>query len=209
MATSSSAVTILQYTQQNPNDVVTASVSGSTTTLSVTNQLIFINNLANLNQSPPLPATLSIAATSTGAASTSANRIEQLFNGTITIRNIAGTANVLTTTFTNAVLGGLAGGSSVSLVGSRPPGGVLFTSDIPALQALILDNPPENFAISFSNLSSPLAITSNTIAGFTAQNTGTFATAVIPEPSGIVMAGMAMVAGLGSLGWRRRQSSRA
>jgi hypothetical protein len=32
---------------------------------------------------------------------------------------------------------------------------------------------------------------------------------VIPEPSGLAMAGMAMLASLSCLGWRRRQSSRA
>jgi len=85
----------------------------------------------------------------------------------------------------------------------------LFTSNFAAIVALIAGNPPENFSLSFSNLTPPLGITGSTISSFLAQNTGTFATgttAVVPEPSGIVMAGMAMVAGLGGLGWRRRQS---
>jgi hypothetical protein len=222
MATSSSAVTILQFAQINPNDVVTATVSGSTTTLS-TNSAgaagsipVRITNIGGTLLGTPIDAFETFTnVTSTGTATTTAGRVEQLYSGTIAITSTAGGGggNFLTATFQNAVLSGLLGGGSASLVGSRPPQSLTFTSNFAAIVPLIAGNPPENFAISFSNLTPPLAVTGSTIAGFTAQNSGTFATgtdvAPIPEPSGIVMAGMAMIAGLGGLGWRRRQSSRA
>jgi len=217
MATSSGAITILQFAQTNPNDFVTATASGASTTLTTNSTLapgsipIQITNIAGAALGVPIPAFETfIGVTSTGTATTTAGVIEQLYSGTIAItqgpNNTGG--NFLTATFTNATLSGFAGGGSASLVGSRPPQNVTFTSNFAAIIPLILGNPPENFAISFSNITPTLSVSGTTIAGFTAQNSGTFA-AVVPEPSGIAMAGMAMVAGLGCLGWRRRQSSRA
>ena len=217
MATSSSAVTILQFGQTNPNGFITAIALGGTTRLT-TNSLVApgsepikITNIGGTLLATPLDAFETfIDVVSTGTATTSAGTIEQLYSGTIAITSGANNTggNFLTATFQNAVLSGLTGGGSASLVGSRPPQSVLFTSNLAAIIPLIAGDPPENFALSFSNLTPPLGTTGSTISSFLAQNTGTFATgtAVVPEPSGIVMAGMAMVAGLGGLGWRRRQS---
>lgn len=222
MATSSSAVTILQFGQTNPNDVVTATAAGATTTLTTNSTLapgsipVQITNIGGTPLGTPLPAFETfIGVTSTGTATTTTGTIEQLFSGTIAITSLPGGTggNFLTATFTNATLFGLAGGGSASLVGSRPPQNVTFTSNFAPIIPLIAGNPPENFSISFSNIIPGLTMTGSTIAGFTAQNAGTFATGtatnVIPEPSGIVMAGTAMLASLGCFGWRRRQSSRA
>jgi hypothetical protein len=220
MATSSSAVTVLQFGQTNPNDVVTATASGGTTTLT-TNSLaapgsipVQITNIGGTPLGVPIPAFETyINVVSTGTATTSAGQVEQLYSGTIAITsgpNATG-GNFLTATFQNALLSGLAGGGSASLVGSRPPQNVVFTSNFAAIVPLIAGNPPENFSISFSNIN-PAFTAGTTISGFTAQNTGTFATgttAVIPEPSGVVMAGTAMLVSLGCFGWRRRQSSQA
>lgn len=219
MATSSSAVTILQFGQQFPTDVVTATTAGGVTTLRTSSALdpnsipVLITNIGGVTLGTPLPAFETFTnVVSTGTAVNTAGQIDQLYSGTIAITSGAnGTGgNFLTTVFTNADLSGPLGGNSASLVGSRPPQGVLFTSNFAQIVPLIAGNPPENFSLSFSNLTPGLAITGGTIAGFTAQNTGTFATgtAVVPEPSGIVMAGMALIGGLG-FGWRRRQSSRA
>jgi len=222
MATSSSAVTILQFGQTNPNDVVTATVSGSTTTLT-TNSLaaagsipIQITNIANTPLAVPIPAFETfVGVTSTGTATTSAGTIQQLFSGTIAITsgpNNTGN-NILTVAFTNASLSGLAGGGSASLFGSRPPQNVLFTSSNAAIIPLIAGNPPENFSLAFSGITPALSITGTTIAGFTARNAGTFdtgtPTAVIPEPSGVVMAGTAMLVSLGCFGFRRRKPAQA
>jgi len=112
--------------------------------------------------------------------------------------------------FTNAVLSGTAGGG---LKGSDlTPQTAVYTSDIAAITALIAANPRESFGLAFSGITPPLSIANGTIANFNAVHVGTFdanPAAVVPEPSGIVMAGTAMVAGLGCFGWRRRQSSRS
>jgi hypothetical protein len=218
MATPGSAVTILQFGQTNPSDFVTAVASATSTTLNTSSSLspqsipVLITNIGGTNLATPLPAFETFQnVTSTGTATTTAGTIEQLYSGTIAITagpNATG-GNFLTATFQNAVLSGSTGGGSASLVGSRPPQNVTFTSNFAAIVPLIAGNPPENFSISFSNLTPPLAISGSTIAGFTGQNTGTFATGtteVIPEPSGLVMAGMAVIAGLGCCGWRRRRA---
>jgi len=130
MATSSSAVTILQFGQTNPNDVVTATVSGSTTTLTTSSAAaagsipVKITNIGGTLLGTPLDAFETFTnVTSTGTATTTAGTIEQLYSGTIAITSGAGGTggNFLTATFQNAVLSGLAGGGSASLVGSRPP----------------------------------------------------------------------------------------
>lgn len=223
MATASSAVTILQFGQTNPNDVVTATVAGSVTTLTTNSAAagsipILITNIGGVQLGTPLAAFETfIGVTSTGTATSAGGTISEMFSGTIAITSGANNTggNILTTVFSGATLSGLAGGGSAALVGSRPPQNVVFTSNLAAIVPLIAGNPPENFAISFSGINTPpgLSLSGTTIAGFTARNTGTFdtgtPTAVIPEPSGIVMAGTAMIASLGCFGWRRRQSSRA
>jgi len=218
MATSSSAVTILQFNQQFPTDSVTAVVVGTTTQLRTSSALdpnsipVLIGNIGGTTLGTPLPAFETfINVVSTGTATTaSTGEIQQLYSGTIAITSGANNTggNFLTATFQNAVLSGT--GNAGGLSGSRPPQNVTFTSNFAAIVPLIAGNPPENFTIGFSGITPGLTITGGTIAGFTARNTGTFDTgpAVVPEPSGIVMAGMALIGGLG-FGWRRRQSSRA
>jgi hypothetical protein len=211
LGTSANAATILQFAQTSPNDVVTATVSGSTTTLTTPAGSIpvLITNIGGTVLGTPLPAFETfIGVTSTGAATDGAT-VSQTFSGTIAITAGPGNTggNFLTTTFSGAVLSGPNGGNSASLVGSNPPQNVTFTSNFAAIIPLIAGNPPENFAISFSNVTPSLTISGSTIAGFTAQNTGTFATGIIPEPASLVMASTAVFAGLGCYGWRRRKSS--
>jgi hypothetical protein len=220
LATPSSAVTILQFGQTNPDDFVTATSSGGTTTLTTSSAAspfsipVQITNIGGDPVAPPIPAFETFQnVVSTGTATTAGGTVEQLYSGTIAITsgpNATG-GNFLTATFQNASLSGFLGGGSASLVGSRPPQNVTFTSNFAAIIPLIAGNPPENFSISFSNINPPLSLSGTTIAGFTAQNSGTFATGdvPIPEPSGIVMASMAMIGSLGCYGWRRRQSSQA
>jgi len=218
MATSSSAVTILQFGQPSNQDFVTATVAAGVTTLVTNSQLapgsipVTITNLAGVTVNQPAFETF-INVRSTGTATTANNSVQQLYSGTIAYtagpNNTGG--NFLTVTFQDALLSGNLGGGSASLVGSRPPGSVTFTSNFAAIVPLIAGNPPENFSISFQDIPSPgLTVAGGTIASnFRATTQGGFATgevAPIPEPSGIVMAGTAMIACLGCIGWRRRQS---
>jgi len=221
MVTPSRAVTVLQFAQINPADFVTATAGGATTTLTTNSAAaagsipIVITNIAGTQVSMNAFETL-IGVTSTGVATSAAGQIEQLYSGTIAITTAAGGAggNFLTAAFTNATLSGLTGGGSASLVGSRPPQNVVFTSNFAAIIPLIAGNPPENFALSFSGIAQPpgLSLSGTTTASFTAQNTGTFATgtvAGVPEPASIVTSSTAILACLGCFGWRRFRSSRA
>jgi len=225
MATSSHAVTILQYGQTNPADFKTATATGGTTTIttssgaSPTSIPVTITNIGGI----VLPPALAIPAfetwtnvTSTAAATTSGSTITQLFRGTLAYTSgVNGTGiNYLTATFVGGFLTGTSGGGSASLIASDPPAAnVVYTSTdarVLAAIAALGTNPQDNFAISFSGIGQPpgFSLTGTTVASFTAQNSGTFsASAVVPEPSGLVMAGTAALASLGCFGWRRRQSS--
>jgi len=219
MASSASAVTILQFGQTSPTDVVTATFAGGVTTLN-TNSLaapgsiaVKITNIGGTLLGTPIDAFETFTnVVSTGTATTVGGNIVDLYSGTIAITSGPGGTggNFLTTTFTDATLSGATGGGSAALVGSRPPQNVLFTSNFAQIIPLIAGNPPENFSISFSNINPGLTITGTganaTIAPFTAQNTGTFATGTaVPEPASIAMVSMGLLTGLGCF-MRRRHS---
>lgn len=223
LGTSANASTILQFTQANPNDVVTATnVDGTSTTLTTNSPAapgsipVLITNIGGTILGAPIAAFETFTGvTSSGAATLSGGNITQPFSGTIAITQLPGGAggNFLTATFSNSQLSGASGGNSASLVGSRPPQTVTFTSNFAAIIPLIAGNPPENYTGGFSSLAPGLSITGTTLAGFTAQNTGTFGTfgtsAVIPEPASVVMASTAVLAGLGVFGWRRFKVAQA
>jgi hypothetical protein len=201
IAASSNATTILQFGQTNPNDFVTATAAGATTlttssTVNPNSIPVLITNVGGNTLGTPLAAFETfLNVTSTGTATTTAGTIEQLYSGAIAItsgpNNTGG--NFLTASFQNAVLSGLAGGNAASLLNSRPPNNVTFTSNFAAIIPLIAGNPPENFSISLTNVFPGLSVSGSTIAGFTAQNAGSFATS-IPEPAaGLVTAGMMIV----------------
>jgi hypothetical protein len=228
MATSSSAATVLQYTQANPNtEFKSAVAAGGVTTITTTPGSILVNigNIGNIPLSPaPGPNQVFQAfetftnVRSTGPATQVGNEIRQSFAGTISYTSLPGGAgtNYLTATFVDAVLFGQAGGSSASLVDSDPPStDVNYTSSDPRVLALFSTLGPnlqDNFSISFTGLGG-LGITGTganaTISNFTARNAGSFDTQPVPEPSGVVLAGTAFIASLGCYGWRRRQSSQA
>jgi len=235
MATPGSAVTILQYTQVNPNDVKTVTAAGGVTTINTTGVGGSIPvNIGNIGGIPltiaPGPNQIFQAfETYTGVVSTNAatlvgDQISQTFSGRISFTAAPGGSgfNYLTINFVGALLTGTQGDGSATFRASDPPlTEVVFTSDDARVNAAFAALGPaalrlENFAVGFSGIPQPPGFnitgtgTNATIAGFTAQNAGTFsATAVVPEPSGLAMAGTAMLASLGFIGWRRRQPSQA
>jgi len=217
MATSSSAITILQFQQVRNQDSVMATAAGGITTLTTDSLAVpgsipvFISILGNDDLNPPILANETfLNVVSTGTATTAAGEVVQTFSGGIRFTAAGGPGAgtvLLLAQFVDATFSGL--GGSGALKSSAPPKSVTFSSQDPDVQALIDANPARNFSVSFSGISPPLSIVGGTIASFTARNTGTFDVTPVPEPSGIAMAGTAMLVSLGCFGWRRRQSSRA
>jgi len=208
LATSADAATILVFGQSNTStEVVTSTATGGTTTFSsgpgvpATPITVGVTNIGGVTPPPgtTLPETFSF--TSSQAVTGSAGNFTQGgFSGTFSFGNqIVGTltGGVLTTTTGPA-------GSTGSFLANN----VTFTTLGAGILAQ-LGNPPLNLvngtiAISLANISF-----SGTSISFTAQNSGLVTANVIPEPASIVMAGMAVVAGLGGMGLRRIKAARA
>jgi len=159
-----------------------------------------------------LPPILSISAketftnvTSIGAATNVNGVISQAFSGVISYLDpTTPTINYLTITFTGQ-LRGTAGGLTADLSADNSVAGqnVSFTSTDPRVIPF-LNDPIKNFGITMTGLSAPLAISNGTIAGFTSSNeAGNVSTATIPEPTSVVMAGTAVLVGLGCSKLRR------
>lgn len=222
LATSASAATILQFKQTSsvPPDQVTATNTGTpngTTVLTTGSALVPGGIPVDLTIGP---ATISAneffvapgLTSGVGGATLSGTTVSQDgYSGTIQFigTGVNAGVNILTATFTGGTLSGALNGASAGLNASAPTNNVVFTSAFAPVIALMGgNNVPGGFNISFSNIPA-LTISNNSIASFTAQNSGTFSTAVIPEPTSIVMAGMSVVAGLGFHGLRRLSSSRS
>jgi len=223
LATSASAATILQFKQTSsvPPDQVTATNTGTpgTTVLTTNSALVPGGIPVDLTIGP---ATISAneffvapgLTSGVGGATLSGTTVSQDgYSGTIQFIGAPGGpnagVNILTATFSGGTLSGSLDGASAGLNASAPTNNVVFTSAFAPVIALMGgNNVPGGFNISFSNIPA-LTISNNSIASFTAQNSGTFSTSVIPEPTSIVMAGMSVVAGLGFHGLRRLSSSRS
>lgn len=201
MAGSTQAGTILQFNQNSSNDVVNAVESGGVTTLSTGGPFIAVGllNFNGLTFIPPLPANETYTnVQSVGAATMNGGTISQLFSGTISFT--LGANEYLTATFTNAVFSGAAGGHSASLNATAPD--LTFTSN----QASF--GPITGMSIGFSGIGA-LAITNDSVASFSAQNTGTFS-AAIPEPSALCLGSLAVFMGaLGAYGRKRMKNELA
>jgi hypothetical protein len=232
MASSANADAILQFTQQNQSQspVIATNPTSNTTRLTSTGTgaagaippgwiPVFITFPPPGGGPTPLPQaafmTFEVAGLNSGvggATQTGTSISQDSYTGTIRFNsNVTGTGtNFLTATFTGGAVSGPQNGNSAGLAASQPPTTVTFTSDIPAITAVIAASPGRNFALSFSGLTSPLVLTGPlpTIDGFLASNTGTFST-IIPEPSSIVMASISALAGLGCLGLRRFKATQA
>ncbi len=143
-------------------------------------------------------ADLNFTASSTAPITSAGGAFEQIgWSGTISFTQAAGTVNVLTATFTDAVFtvtSGPGGTQSGSLVVSGNCGSVLcYTSDWLSVADLKFNN----FALSFSGISGYTAAGGN----FRAAGSGTFAGAPIPEPATWAL----MIAGFGLVGAAARR----
>lgn len=212
-ATPALAVTFAQTQQANPaqSTFFFTNNGNGTSTISGSGQLGLL-----LTDDPPLEAPLfmgifdfqpvdfSYTGTSTQSAFLAGPTYQQLIDsGTLTFTNALG--NILTVTFTNALLGGrdggvfLWGGDDTSIGAS-----VSYTSDFDSPELSTFDG-SDNFmlALTLNPSSSNLALGSNgQLASFQASATGTFRTAV-PEPGAWAM----MILGFGGVGglMRRRR----
>ncbi len=187
--------TVLAFGQQNPADIITATVSGGVTSLSTAGNLdgagvsipVSITNYLGVPQVPfPILAYETfVGVHSTGTATTVAGTISQNFVGTIDFTvspGVAGPGNpaFLIATFSgpNGTFSGGAGGGSASLSASEPSDTVTFT-----VPGLTFANAA--IALGFSGIVIPpgLSTSGTTVGPFTAQGAGTFSATVVPEPS--------------------------
>jgi hypothetical protein len=209
VAYSTQAGTVLQFAQVNAADTVTATESDGVTTLSTAGNPVMDGGpssiavtLTNFNgaPAPPIPVFETfIGVTSTGTATMSGGQIAQLFSGTIEFTVNPGPASAsnpdfLTATFTNAVFLGTT--NSASLTVSAP--------DLTLSSSMATFGTVTGMAIGFSGINStPLGINNGSVASFTAQNSGTFSAAAVPEPSTLCLASFATA--IGALAYGRKK----
>lgn len=207
--------TVLAFGQQNPLDVISATISGGVTSLSTAGNAdgagvsipVSITNYLGVPQVPfPILAFETfVGVHSTGTATTAAGTISQNYVGTVEFTvnpGVAGPGNAafLIATFSgpNGTFSGGVGGGSAGLNASEPSDTVTFT--VPGLS---FGNAA--IALSFSGIPIPPGLTTSgtTIGPFTAQGAGTFSGTTIPEPSTLCLASFAAV--VGTLAYGRKK----
>ena len=203
-AAPASATTILTFGQSAGGSPITGTNNGAgSTTITGTNVAISITQIDAL-LGTPIAAFLNFTATSSGAATTIAGNVVQVFTGTFTITSLAGGGgvNYLSSagTFIDSVFGS---GASLTLSVAQPPDTVAFSSDVIADLGLA-----RGLSFSFANVTPPVGIHNGSLGSFTSSVSGTFSANVgqqVPEPGSLVLVGLAM---LGLVGFLRRKSLR-
>jgi hypothetical protein len=203
-----SSMTVLQFGQTNPLDIITATDVAGTTTLSTAGNIdgglvsvpvTITNFLGTPGLAIPAFETF-VGVMSTGPATGS---VSQPFSGTIEITSgIGGTGlNYLTATFgpgpggSSPTLAGTSGGFTANLTASDPPQSLVLTTD-PIFTTIL--SPPSSMNIAIGNITPALGTAGGSIDSFIAQNSGTFSasTTVIPEPGTLCLASFGVVFGV-------------
>jgi hypothetical protein len=212
LASTTNAASIVEFSQATPGQTITSSNVGNNTTLSVTGNptSVTVSKLAGLT--PPPPGTSYIEtftfSSTTPPSGSDGNMSQGGFSGSFSyslggVTQVAGniTGGILTT-ITNG-----SGGTTVNFNTSN----VQFTTvAAPILQQTFgTSNIPLTSLIGTYQLTlTPVPNPTNSL-NFTASAGGIITAQVVPEPASVVMASMALVAGLGGVGLRRIKVSRA
>jgi hypothetical protein len=209
------AGTILQFGQANPNDVVTATLSGGVTSLStagnvdgsgVSVPVLITNFLGTPVVAIPAFETF-IGVHSVGVDTLAGGQVIQSFVGTVMFSSLPGGlgADFLTATFVSptlpGVVSGTQGGTQAQLSATGPPQLLILKSDF----ELAGFANPTSMTLGFSNVSPGLEDSTGSIRAFTGQNAGTFAASIVPEPSSMGMGAIALIAVSLMARYRRRK----
>jgi hypothetical protein len=222
LANTANAANIMSFTGAGNGTILGTTVSNTTTLttdspLNPGHVLVVIGTIGT-GQTNLLAVETFNLVRSNAAASVVNGQIQQdQYTGTITFDAVGGASNILTVTFNSPVfLNGVPGSGSATLSG---PASFTAPATSPIVIAGALGGPgvtsaTGSFGLTLSNINNTatgttgLTLTGSTINNFTAGlNSGTFSTGpAIPEPASLVMASIAVFAGLGYHGWHRKAS---
>jgi hypothetical protein len=194
------ASVLLIFGQTGLGDTVTATRTGSSTTIT-SDTTVDIDEI-DAAITTPISATFTLTATNSGPATTSGGEITQRYNGTFSITN--GATNYLSGTFSDAVFGS-GGALTLSASNPSPTQSVTFTSNV--IAPSLIDAFDRAASLSFTDVGPQAAIVSGTLGSFHSDVSGDFS-ATVPEPSTWAMMLLGF-AGLGYVGLRKGRARSA
>lgn len=198
-ALSPANATLIASFSQNPtpNPTITATDNGTATNITATDASTSITSF--FGGGSVSNALFTLNATSIDAAQTIGTSVVfQHYDGTFCFTSAAGCTgtNYLSGTFSDAAFGAL-GGPGLALNVNNPPDSLVLTSSVIASADL---NPPSTFGLTFADLTPVLHVNGTTIAGFTADYSGTVSsnTNEVMEPASILVLGVGLI-GIGMM----------
>jgi len=186
------ATQIISFGQTSGSNTVVATDNGTTTTISITNADVLIDQLFGVVTPPAIDATMNLTATSIDAALAVGAAFIQHYTGSFSIIG-AGSVNELSGSFSDAAFGTSTGGQ-LSINVASPPDALSLSSDV--INAADL-TAPGSFTLSMSNIASPpgLHLDGTTIAAFDASFAGVAnaTTVAAPEPVSLALLGTGLL----------------